>query len=164
MKEIQHAAAAQFMYTEIVLLGMCQRHALKAVRLLFQMNAEHTKHTAGALHAGGGQPAVFFHDLAVDGRIRNTGHSEIFQNVLLGPEGHGLRGGVPLMIGVASDFEIDALAACALTGHGRNDLLSTGFPVISVQGPLLHDETALIGNEKRRIQQDTPFHVSFIVF
>lgn len=128
------------------------------------MDAEHTEHTAGALCAGGGQPAVFLHDLAVDGRIRNTGHSEIFQNVLLGPEGHGLRGGVPLMIGVAADFEIDALAACALTGHGRNDLLSTGFPVISVQGPLLHDETALIGNEKRRIQQDTPFHVSFIVF
>lgn len=68
------------------------------------------------------------------------------------------------MIGVASDFEIDALAACALTGHGRNDLLTTGFPAISVQGPFLHDETALIGNEKRRIQQDTPFHVSFIVF
>ena len=68
------------------------------------------------------------------------------------------------MIGVAADFEIDALAACALTGHGRNDLLSTGFPVISVQGTLLHDGTALIGNEKRRIQQDTPFHVSFIVF
>ena len=35
------------------------------------------------------------------------------------------------MIGVASDFEIDALAARALTGHGRNDLLSTGFPAIS---------------------------------
>ena len=68
------------------------------------------------------------------------------------------------MIGVASDFEIDALAACALTGQGRNDLLSTGFPVLSEQGPLHHDETALIGNEKRRIQQDAPFHVSFIVF
>ena len=68
------------------------------------------------------------------------------------------------MIGVASDFEIDALAACALTGHGRNDLLSTGFLVISVQGPLLHDETALIGNEKRRIQQDAPFLIPFIEF
>ena len=54
------------MDTEIVLLGMCQSHALKAVRLLFQMNAEHTEHTAGALRAGGGQPAVFLHDLAVD--------------------------------------------------------------------------------------------------
>ena len=128
------------------------------------MDSEHTEHTAGTLRSGGGQPAVFLHDLAVDGRIRDAGHSEIFQNVLLGPEGHGLRGGVPLVIGVAADFEIDALAACALTGYGRNDLLSTGFPAISVQGPLLHDETALIGNEKRRIQQDTPFHISFIVF
>lgn len=128
------------------------------------MDAEHTEHTAGTLRSGGGQPAVFLHDLAVDGRIRDTGHSEIFQNVLLGPEGHGLRGGVPLVIGVAADFEIDALAACALTGHGRNELLSTGFPAISAQGTLLHDGTALIGNEKRRIQQDMPFHISFIVF
>ena len=164
MKEIQHAAAAQFMDTEIVLLGMCQRHALKAVRLLFQMNTEHTEHTAGALRAGGGQPAVFLHDLAVDGRIRNTGHSEIFQNVLLRPEGHGLRGGVPLMIGVAADFEIDALAACALTGHGRNDLLSTGFPVISVQGTLLYHGAAGVRNGKWRIQQDAPFLIPFIEF
>ena len=146
-EKVQHLAAAQFVDTEIVLLGMCQRHALKAVRLLFQMNTEHTEHTAGALRAGGGQPAVFLHDLAVNGGIRDAGHFEICQNVLLCPEGHGLRGGVPLVIGVASDFEIDALAACALTGHGRNDLLSTGFPVISVQGPLLHDETALIGTK-----------------
>ena len=68
------------------------------------------------------------------------------------------------MIGVASDFEIDALAACALTGHGRNDLLSTGFPVISVQGTLLYHGAAGVRNGKWRIQQDTPFHVSFIEF
>ena len=68
------------------------------------------------------------------------------------------------MIGVASDFEIDALAARALTGHGRNDLLSTGFPVISVQGTLLYHGAAGVRNGKWRIQQDAPFLIPFIEF
>ena len=125
-----------------------------------------------AVSFSGGKDSTVLLDLArrafpdIPAVFVDTGleYPEIREFVKTVPNVTWLRGGVPLVIGVAADFEIDALAACALTGHGRNDLLSTGFPVISVQGPLLHDETALIGNEKRRIQQDTPFHVSFIVF
>ena len=68
------------------------------------------------------------------------------------------------MIGVAADFKIDALAADAFTGHGRNDLPVAGFPAVSAQRTLLHHGAAGVGNGKRRIQQDAPFLIPFIEF
>ena len=86
MQIIQHVAAAEFVDAGIVLLWMRDLHALKPVRLFFEMCAKHTKHTTAALYTGRCQFSGFLDDLTVDRRIRDTRHFEVGQNILLCPE------------------------------------------------------------------------------
>ena len=81
---------ADVVTTKFILLRVRQRHALKPVRLFFQMHTEHTEHTAGALCAGRCQLAVLLDDLTVNRRIRDARHFEVRQNILLCPERHRL--------------------------------------------------------------------------
>ena len=103
---IQHLAAAELLDAKIILLWMCDLHALKAVGLTFQLDTKHTEHTAAAFYTGRCQFAVFLNDFTIDRRIRDARHFEVGQNILLCPERHRLRSGVTLVIRIAAGFEI----------------------------------------------------------
>ena len=160
---IQHPAAAQLVDAEVILFGMCQRHALESVRFFLQMDAEHTEHTAGAPFAGGDEPAVPLHNLTVYGRVGDAGHAQIRQHITLQPERYGLGLRLFHVESVAAGFQVGHLPPYTLAGHGSHDGHPAAFPDIAVKRALFHHLAAVIRNGKRRVHKEAPFHVPFIV-